>query len=884
MRITIAVAVACFSLVAVTTGKDAEAAMRMQTNIAAQGLGPALRTLAKERDVQLVYRTELVGDRQTSGAAGDLTFKEALTQLLSGTGLTYRYLENNAITIVPIPSGSSSTLSTSAEREGGSASGEGEDPAKGSDNREGTQSKSFWDRFRLAQVDQGASSKSFSSVGGDKNSSRTNQNLDTSSGSPIALEEILVTAQKRSERLQDVPVPVTAISADTLVEGGQLRLQDYYTTIPGLTVTPDQYGTPQLAIRGLITGSTTNPTVGITVNDVPYGSSSALAIGWGAPDIDPSDLARIEVLRGPQGTLYGANSLGGLVKYVTVDPSTDGFSGRVQAGTDSIYNGGGLGYSFRGAVNVPLSDSLAIRASGFTRQEPGYIDNVLTGQRHVNQLDADGGMLSALWRPSEALSLKLTALVQHSSMDGSSDVQPTLGDLKQSIVVGGGQSSRTSQLYSATITAKLGSIDLTATSGYSVLRYSESVDLSSLLGPLNQMVFGVTGAPSTTQGTTSKFTQELRLSAPIGERVEWLLGAFYNYEDSSPQFQDVFATVPATGQVFGTLVHFSYPTTYTDLAAFTDLTFHVTDRFDVQIGGRENQNRQTYQEHVSGPLVPLVENSPSPFISPDVDSKDSAFTYLVTPRLKLSPDLMVYARLASGYRAGGPNVSSGNYLFPATYQPDKTQNYEIGVKGDVLDHTLSFDASIYDIFWKDIQLAVLNPVNAITYYVNGSEAKSQGVELSVQSRPLTGLTIAAWVAWNDAKLTKPLPPNAAVAASIGDRLPFGSPFSSNLSVKKDLSLTSRWTGFVGGAVSYVGDRKGNFPSIFAASPERPDLPAYTKIDLTAGASYESWTLNLFVNNVANKRGVLDGGTDIYPPDAFFYIQPRTVGLTVSKTF
>jgi iron complex outermembrane recepter protein len=711
-----------------------------------------------------------------------------------------------------------------------------------------------------------------------------NKNNQASANEPAQLEEVLVTAQKRSERLQDVPVPVTIVSTDALIDSNQLRLQDYYTAIPGLTVTPDQYGTPQLAIRGLITGSNTNPTVGMTINDVPYGSSSLLALGFGAPDIDPSDLARIEVLRGPQGTLYGANSLGGLVKYVTLDPSTDGFSGRVQAGTTTIYNGVGLGYSFRVGVNVPLSDTLAIRASGFTRQDPGYIDNVLTGQRGVNKLDSDGGMLSVLWRPSEVLSLKLTALVQHSSADGSFDVQPTLGDLNQSIAQGGGGFSRTSQVYSATTTAKLGSIDLTAITGYSILRFSEGVDLSSLLGSLNESVFGVSGAPSTTEGRTSKFTQELRLSTPIGERVDWLLGAFFNYEDSSSQLQDVYATVPATGQYLGTLVRFSYPTTYTDLAAFTDLTFHVTDRFDVQIGGRENENRQTYRESDSGPFVPLVENSPSPFISPEVNSKDDSFTYLVTPRFKVSSDLMVYARLASGYRAGGPNTSSGNYAFPATYQPDKTQNYEIGVKSDVLDHRLSFDASLYYILWKDIQLPVLNPVNSITYYVNGSEAKSQGVELSVQAKPLTGLTIAAWVAWNDARLTRPLPPNAAVAASSGDRLPFSTPFSSNLSAKETFSLTNRVTGFVGGSVSYVGDRKGNFPSIFATSLERPDLPAYAKVDLTAGANYGSWSLNLFVTNVADRRGVLDGGTDIYPPDAYFYIQPRTLGLSVVRSF
>src|SRR5262249_11729294 len=145
------------------------------------------------------------------------------------------------------------------------------------------------------------------------------------------IEEIVVTAQKREERLQDVPVPVTSMSADALVEQNQLRLQDYYSKVPGLNLELDgTTGVPTVSIRGVTTGGQTNPTVGVTVDDVPYGSSTFIGGGFVSPDIDPSDLTRVEVLRGPQGTLYGVSSIGGLLKYVTLDPSTDGFTGLVQ--------------------------------------------------------------------------------------------------------------------------------------------------------------------------------------------------------------------------------------------------------------------------------------------------------------------------------------------------------------------------------------------------------------------------------------------------------------------------------------------------------------------------------------------------------------------------
>jgi iron complex outermembrane recepter protein len=210
--------------------------------------------------------------------------------------------------------------------------------------------------------------------------------------------------------------------------------------------------------------------------------------------------------------------------------------------------------------------------------------------------------------------------------------------------------------------------------------------------------------------------------------------------------------------------------------------------------------------------------------------------------------------------------------------PDTTENYEIGVKGDTWRHTLSFDASLYYIDWKSIQLSGMQ--DEFSFYFNGSRAKSQGLELSVESKPLSGLTIDAWVAFNDAKLTESFPA-ASVAAGVygasGDRLPYGSRFSGNLSLEQDFPLAARWTGFVGGALSYVGDRLGDFQ----ATAERQDLPAYAKLDLRAGAKYDSWTVNFFANNVANRRGVLQGDLTTVPP-AFIYIPPRTIGFSVAK--
>ena len=277
------------------------------------------------------------------------------------------------------------------------------------------------------------------------------------------LETITVTAEKRIERLQDVPVPLAVVDTQALTNSNQTRLTDYYTTVPGLIVTPAVTASQVISIRGITTGGFTTATVGVVIDDVPFGATKGTVV----PDLDPGDLARIEVLRGPQGSLYGASSMGGLLKFVTKDPSFDRLSGTLQAGTDHVYNGAQQGYSVRGAVNVPVTDQLAVYASAFGRQDPGYIDNPVLGLRGVNEAHTYGGHASLLWRPSDAVSLKVNALYQRYKIDGSNDtdVLPGLGDLQQNYLAGIGGSERKVQAYSAVLTAKLGQADLTGVSG-----------------------------------------------------------------------------------------------------------------------------------------------------------------------------------------------------------------------------------------------------------------------------------------------------------------------------------------------------------------------------------------------------------------------------------
>jgi outer membrane receptor protein involved in Fe transport len=867
MRLGVIGAAVCLSIIGLSQAGDVRASMvREPTNIPPQSLGPALQALAKDRDFQIVYVSEEVNSLRTQGAVGEFTPDEALKQLLKGTGLTYRYVDGKTVAIVTASSGSTSSSNPPSTATSGGVQKEGQNPAA--------------ETFLVAQATQGQTSSAASVVG----PAAVENQL------PTSLQEVLVTAQKRSERAQDVPVPVTVISGGELLAQNTVRLQDYSSEIPGLSVSTSSVGGYQLlSIRGLTTGLA-NPTVGITIDDVPFGSSTVNG-GNIPPDVDPGELARVEVLRGPQGTLYGASSIGGLIKFVTIDPSTKGISGDIQAGTSVVSNGAELGYNFRGAVNVPLSDTFAVRLSGFDRQDPGYIDNPTLHIDGINKINAYGGHLTALWQPAQSFSLKLSALIQETKANGSPDITnseiaasigyplPPLGDLQQDYIPGAGKYETRIQAYSATARATLGSGELTSITGYNINTYYSALDFSYALGPFVQAEFGVPGVLYPSSANIEKFTQELRYSVQLGKSVDWLLGGFYTHEDA-PFTATLLGEDPTTGVIAGEFGRFEFANSYRELAAFTDFTFHIQQHFDIQLGGRESQIKQTYQETDSGPYVPLFEGVPSPNVGPTGESQANAFTYLLTPRFTLSPDFMMYARLASGYRAGGPNVGTG---VPPEYSPDKTYNYEIGAKGDALNHTLSFDASLFYIDWKDIQVENFNEATGADYVTNAGGAKSQGIELSVQSVPVTGLKLAAWVVWNDAVLTKPFPPASVAAGTYGvagDRLPYAMRISGNASADWDFIVARGWTATIGGSFIYVGDRVGPFQG----TATRQEYPGYAQINLRAGLRYNLWTADLFVTNLTNKRGLIDGGLGTNIPYDFHYLQPVTVGLNLSRRF
>ena len=725
-------------------------------------------------------------------------------------------------------------------------------------------------------------------------------------------EAVEVTSQKRTETLEKIPASITVLSQDSLEQQKVENLLDFVPLVPGLTVESDTPGTTRLTIRGINTGGIAS-TVGVYLDDMPFGSSSGLANGAVlAGDFDTFDVARIEVLRGPQGTLYGASSLAGVVKYVMNTPNTKAFDARLLGSTETVDNGN-LGYSLKAMANVPVSDQFALRASGFYRFDDGFIDsignnpiaslttpgvNIVDGtivKKDLNSLDTFGGRLSALYKPSDRFSLLLTAQTQNINSDApnSIDVDPmTLKPLSSGLVQSRYQSQTFDtkyRIFNATIDWDFAAARLVSVTSYATFEQDQHIDAaiaSGLTGgpPLASVVTYYFGndvtrplsavLPETV--STDKFTQELRLVSHENKTFDWLIGGFYTNEDSKVQ-QDIFAVEAGTETIatgIPTLASVSLPTTYEEFALFANATWHITSRFDLSFGARESTNRQAASQTADGPLAgghTAYEK---------VTSSESPFTYSVSPRFQLAENSSLYARVATGFRPGGPNVLPPGVPegTPLTYKSDSLTSYEVGWKTSGSGGKTSLDVSAYYLDWKDIQLLAV--VNGFGINSNGGTAVSKGGELTASVIPTAGLTFSLNGAYTDATLTKDTDP--IVGGLKGDRLPYVPQWSYGFLADYEILVGGAWTLDVGGVVSYIGSRPFYFQAR-TADGGLITLDSYATVDLRATAYIGRWSVELYGKNLTNEMGVtaVDTGGG-YPNGAYGLglIRPRTIGLSV----
>lgn len=701
------------------------------------------------------------------------------------------------------------------------------------------------------------------------------------------IDKVIVTAQKREQAAIDVPASVTSVKAEQLARDGKVRLEDYVAQIPGLSLSSYRQGFTQVVLRGITTGvAQSASTTAFYIDEAPVGSVNAYAAGSAVtPDIDPAELLRIEVLKGPQGTLYGAGAMGGLLRYVTAPPDYRNLHGSVTLGGSRV-NDGANGSVGRLSLNVPLGtqDNMALRVSAFSRTDPGYIDQV-NRTDDVNESKVKGGRVAFSWNITPDWKLNASVITQKVDLKGSSIVDvdpktlaPLYGDLKQKRYTDE-LSSVQLDLANITLQGELGGFTLVSSTTLQDMDASQGMDGSFGYGIALGAAFGIPdlGIKFAQGTTTHRLSQEVRArSTALDGRLEYEGGFYYTKEDDTnriPGFTPFSTTTGATYPL-PDIVKASIDTTYKEHSFFANATYALTPQFDVLGGIRYGSDKQHYTQDYSGLLV-----GPAPVFI-DSGSENNKTTYLATARYKPSATQAFYARVATGYRAGGPNAlpPGGIGNAPQTFQPDTLTSYEAGYKAVMDGGRLSVEAALFSTQWKDIQIQT--SAAGFNFLVNGGAARSNGAEASVMFFPVSGLSLRAAMGYTNAKLTEDAP---AAGGINGDALPFVPKTTGSVGANYRWAVAGNWTASAGASINYTGERRSDFSQRAAV-----DVPAYTTVNVSAGIENANWRLSLYGKNLNNERGITFVKSQSLTPGGSPFgagvIAPRTLGLEATYRF
>lgn len=712
-------------------------------------------------------------------------------------------------------------------------------------------------------------------------------------GTSGQLDEIVVTATKREEKLVNVPTTIDVVSAATIDKLGIVGIDDYLGLIPNVA----QYslGTPgnsTIVIRGMFTGSASlTSTTAYYLDEAALTASGFVSTAtYISPDVGLADVDHIEVLKGPQSTLYGANALGGVLRIITKKPDPTAVSG--SAGTDfSTVDGGGEGYGVHGSINLPLiEDKAAVRINLFKRQDPGYYDNLGTGRKNTNEAQIEGGRIAFRFLPTDRLAIDLNALYQ--SIDATSagfeqDNQVTLTPAFGAYNYSSAENLRSTTYYrtvGATVAYKFDNGTLTATSGYAKYGTAVLSDTSAVYAPFVAS-FAEPGASIflTSDVQSTKETEEVHFASNRLGHFEYVLGGFFTHEDDlfqtdAPIINPDGSTPAAFG---GVLILSPNPATYREYAGFGDLTYYITDSLDVTGGFRYGENKQYVDSMTYGFFSLFFPNATYNF-------NDNDKNYLATLRWRPNETTNFYLRAASGYRPGGPNIGATSYP-PAL--ADTVWSYEGGVKGNLPGEKWFYEFSVYHVNWDHVQLPGVDPKTSSQITTNGGTAHVDGAELELTVRPGPGLSVTGALGFNRAKLVSVAPDvTAVIGATAGDPLPLTPRWTASLTADYIIPLGGRADGDIGVTYQGLGGRRN---SSYPADPTsgNVDLPGYQTVDLRCGVTVDKrYRFMVRVANLNNSDGILSYSTTrLFAAEPGVYsdavrIRPRTYAASAAVDF
>lgn len=733
------------------------------------------------------------------------------------------------------------------------------------------------------------------------NKSQTDQNADTT-GSP---NDIIVTATLQSQRLQDVPLSVTAFSQAELTQKGIVGYEGIARETPGVVLDHRSDNNLSITTRGI---STNGYQAGLQSTTTVYLDDLPLTTIGNSVTLDPNlfDVERVEFLRGPQGTLFGSGSLSGALRILTHSPDLNGFDESALADIGVTPDGGGVRQRYDGMLNAPIvGNSLGLRVVGFYRHEDGYVDNVGLGIKNSNTLKDWGGRAILLWKPTDRLSVRMMAMYENNHPNDASLVTPSLGKRKRYTTIPDLYTSKT-QLYNATIDYQFDGAHLTSSSSYGYQDGLFDIDLSGTFA---------TGVPIQNaipfylfdHGIWKTFVQETRLVSDPGGKVDWTVGAYYLHrnefldgrETSNAAFLDArgITGLPADA----TFYKFSSDLREYELAGFGELTYHLTDKLSATGGlryGKYGGTLDTFPGYnsqyfvyalygISGPLA-LTPNAATTTHYPSA----SKLSWKASMSYKPSRDLMAYVTVSTGYRTPVYNSRAGSVstvdptdlVIPAGASSDNLTNYEVGLKGSFLDGKLTANLAAYYIDWRNIQVQANRQSDSVQFATNIGRATSKGLEAEITLKPAHGLVFGLNGSLNEAKVVSLTPEQAAISgAVVGARL--ASPhLQGSFYGSYNYDLMSGAKGFTSFQVEHVGA----FPNGFPNTPGKPTVPnpligdsdTYTVVNLQTGFRVQRLSVTFYMENVGNTYAV----TYIHP-EAFTYsryaiVRPRTFGVRV----
>ncbi|HUF08229.1 MAG TPA: TonB-dependent receptor [Rhodothermales bacterium] len=697
---------------------------------------------------------------------------------------------------------------------------------------------------------------------------------------PILLEEITVTANRRENTLQKTPMSVSVIKGEDLYDRGADQAKDYAGLIPGLSLS-DPSGFNKLTLRGISSSGLMehHALTGLYLDDSPISHPGAGGGFEGHPDPYLLDLDRIEVVRGPQGTLYGAGAMGGVVKIITREPVFDRTEGRVDISLGVIERGETT-QVIETIVNVPLvPDRAALRVVAFANDQGGYIDNIDRGP-DVNDRLRQGARISLNWHPGDKRRFSASITGQQ---DRSEDIPQDDHGLPDFTQAGSIPHERADDWLLASLTSEYQwrQKDIVFTTSF----LNRSTDVQ---GNLTKLVFALFGAPLPTtilnRLDTRELTHELRISGEGGERLGWLAGVFY--QDRDARFtQNVDS--PGLDELTGGLTEFfgakdklfvtEYDGREKQLDWFGELSYRLSPRWTLTAGNRWYRIDQRVDRFQSGVLF----EGPTGLNGNRHDSD-------VTPKIGLAfyPDAQTtyYATIAHGYRPGGSNLNvegafcQGRFAEigldpPFTFGPDSLRSYEAGWRQQWPGRQLYVAAGGYHIERTDIPVGVFPECGVI---INAGEAVSDGAELEISYLPIRGLVLTAAAGYVDSRISEDAPLAVLVK---GDPIPMVPKWAATASGSYWFSLTKRWTGNVRLDYRFVDERPG---AIGLDSFGRP-APAYQLTDMSATMMGRHWQYKLSIDNLFDERAVYfrHGG---FLRSADIVNQPRTLALRISRLF